>query len=77
MQAVGIFVLRIVVRELAAEIAFAERAEDRIGQRMRRHVGIGMAPQAAVMRNLDTAEYQPASCFQRMEIEALANAKFI
>ena len=37
---------RVAVREMRAEVAQRERAEDRVGDRMQQHVGIGVAEQA-------------------------------
>ena len=39
--------LRIARRKMHADVAFGERAEDRVDQRMQRHVGVGMAGDAA------------------------------
>ena len=62
---------------MTAQIALADRAEDRVGERMRRDVGIGMPAESLLVRNLDAAEDQPAACAQRMEIEALADSNCI
>ena len=43
-------------RKMHADVAVGERAEDRVGQRMQRDVGIGMAGKLAVVRNLHAAE---------------------
>jgi hypothetical protein len=40
---------------------------------MRGDVGVGMAAQAAIVRNLDAAQDQPASGLQRMSVKSLAN----
>ena len=60
---------------MAAQVAFAQSTEDRVGQRMRRHVGIRMTLQSVRMRDLDPAKDQSASLDQGMEIEALSNPK--
>src|ERR1700722_8048211 len=75
-QAIGVLELRVAIRELPSQIAFAERTKDRVGERVSSHVGIRMAPQSFSMRNLNSAKDQPPSRFEGMEIEALADAKF-
>ena len=39
-----------------ADVAVGERAEDRVGERMQRDVGIGMAGELARVRDLHAAE---------------------
>ena len=43
--------LRVAGREMRADVALAERAVDRVGDRVQRDVGVGMALQLAVVRN--------------------------
>jgi hypothetical protein len=40
---------------VTAEIAFAKRAEDRVGEGMSGNVGIGMTAKSGAMSDLDTA----------------------
>ena len=44
------------VRKMMADIAFTDRAEQRIGNCMAKNVSVGMSIQSAIMRNLDSAE---------------------
>ena len=44
----GTLPLRIARRKMRADIAVADRAEERVGQRMQRHVGIRMPDEARV-----------------------------
>ena len=48
--------LRIAGREMRADVALGQRAQDGVDQRMQRHVGVGMADQRAIMRDADAAE---------------------
>jgi hypothetical protein len=43
------------VREMMADIAFADRAQERVRDRMADHVRIRMAFESAIIRNLDAA----------------------
>ena len=59
---------------MAADIAFADRAENRIGDRMAQHVGVGMADQALIMRNLDAAEPDMIAGPEGMDVIALTRS---
>ena len=48
--------LRVRRREMVADVAGAERAEDRVGQRVEDDVGVAMAREAPVVRDTDAAE---------------------
>ena len=57
-----------------ADIARAERAEHRIGQRVDQHVGVGVALEALVVRQLDAAEEKFAALNEGMDVITNANA---
>ena len=62
-------------RKMHADIAVGERAEDRVGERMQRHVGVGMAGELAGMRDLDAAEpHMVAALIERVHVVADAGA---
>ena len=50
--------MRIARREMVADIAFADRAEQGVGERVEHDVGVAMAGQAAIVRDLDAAQPQ-------------------
>ena len=60
---------------MVADVAGAERAEDRIGQRMEDDVGIAMAGKALVVRDADAAEPELPSGSEGMDVEAEADAR--
>ena len=64
------------IGEHAADVAEPRRAEQRIRDRVQQRVGVGMAEQAARMRDVDTAENQLAPGHQRMDVVTLADAEF-
>ena len=58
--------LRIARREMHADVAVGERAEDRVGQRMQHHVGIGMAGERrASCGNAHAAEHDVVAVGRR------------
>ncbi len=63
---------RIARREMHADIAGAERAEDRIGQRMQPDIGVGMADEALAVRDFETAKPDMIAGSEGVDIEALA-----
>ena len=52
----------------------AERAEDRVGQRVHADVGVGMADEAAVERELHAAERDAVAGAEGVHVEAVAGA---
>src|SRR3546814_19160253 len=48
--------LRIARREMVADVAVGEGAEDRVGQRMKRDIGIAMALKSMTMRDFHAAD---------------------
>ena len=66
--------LRIARREMAADIALAECAEDRIDHGMKRHVRIGMTGKAAIMRHPHAAQPQIAPGLEAVHVEPHARS---
>ena len=69
------FPLRVAGREMGADIAIANRAQNRIGDRMQRHIGIRMPGQAMRVVQLDPAQPQFFALDQFVHIKALADPK--
>ena len=67
------FPARVGVRKKMADVRFAERAEERIANRVHERVRVRMAVQALGVRNLDAAEDEFASRDQRVNVIANAN----
>ncbi|MCY1302881.1 hypothetical protein D9M70_525640 [compost metagenome] len=72
--AVGAGKARVGIGEMAADVAQRGRAEQRVSHRVQQRVGIGMAQQAAVMRDFHAAKDQLAAGHQRVDVIALAHA---
>ena len=66
--------LRIARRKVLADVAFGERAEDGIHQRMQRDVSIGMPGHAARIWDTDAAEHDVIAVGEGMDVEAVAGA---
>src|SRR5258708_2200843 len=60
---------------MPAQVACAECAEDRVGERVCGDVGVGMAAESLVVLDLDAAGHEAAPRFERMKIESVAYAK--
>ena len=56
-----------------ADVRFAQRAEERVANRVHQRVGVRMAVEALGVRNLNAAENELASRDQRMNVIANAN----
>jgi len=67
--------LRIARRKMVANIAFAKRAEQRIGQRMKRDVGINVAFKSMTMRDCQSADSQRLVGDQPVHIIAHAHRR--
>jgi hypothetical protein len=57
-----------------ANIAGADRAEHRVGQRVQPDIGVGMADNAGAVRNFYAAHHQPVARPERVHVETLADA---
>ena len=66
--------LRIGRREMRADVAVRQRAEDGVGNGVHQHVGVGMALQLAVVRDGDTAEPDGVAVLEGVDVVALADA---
>ena len=61
-------------REVLAEVAGRERAEQRARDRVQQHVTVGVAQQALVVRDLDAPEPERPPRCQTVGVEALSDA---
>ena len=66
---------RVARREMHADIAGAERAEHRVGQRMQPDIGIGMADKPVAVRDFEAAQPDMIARPESMYVEALAAAE--
>ena len=73
-ERVGAGELRIGGREERADVLEPGGSEQRVGQRMREHVAVGVAGQPARMFDLDAAEHQRHAVLERVRVEAGADA---
>ena len=69
------FPLRIAGREVRADVAFAERAEDSVHQRVPARVRIGMADEALVVRDPHAAERHMIARPEAVRVEPRADAR--
>ena len=67
--------LRVRRREMIADVAGAERAQNRVGQRVEGDVGIAVAGKALVVRDMDAAEPELPAGGESMDVEAEADAR--
>ena len=58
---------------MRADVALAERAVDRVGDRMQRHVGVGMARELLVVRDQDAAQPDAFAGREGVDVETLAD----
>ncbi len=72
-QTVSVAVARIGIGEMASEVAFAERPQDRVRERMRGDVGVRMTAKTGRMLDFDTAKYELSAFFEWMEVKPLSN----
>ncbi len=72
---IGVFPLRIAVGKVSAEIAQRGRSEQRVGDRMRQDVGVGVSERTAFERNLDAAENQTPSFDQPVRVEPVPETR--
>src|SRR5262249_22067062 len=66
---------RILRREQRADVLHAGRAENRVGQRMREDVAVGVPRQPARMLDAHAAEHQRDAVLQRVCVEAGTDAE--
>jgi len=60
---------------MAANIAQRSRAQQRIGEGVQQHVGIGVAQQPLRMRQRHAAQHQRAPRHQGVDVPAFTNAE--
>ena len=77
LAAVDAVVLRVAVGKMPADVAQRRRAEQRVADRVQQHVGVAVAREALVVRNLDAADHEPAPGDEGMHVETLADAKHV
>ncbi len=65
------------VGKVMADVAFADRAEHRVGDRVREHVRIAMAVEAVRVRDLDAAENERAAFREAMHVVADAGESHV
>jgi hypothetical protein len=58
---------------MASEVAFAERPQDRVRERMRGDVGVRMTAKAGRMLDFDATKDELSAFLQRMEVKPLSN----
>ena len=68
--------LRIGRREMLADVAGADRAQHRVGQRMQRHVGVGMPGERLAVRDGDAAQHHGVARAEAVHVEAEGRARF-
>ena len=68
---IGAAPARVTGREMAADITGADRAEDRIGQRVQPDIGVGMAEQGPVMSDFDAVDPDMIARNQLVDVETL------
>src|SRR5436190_19000699 len=62
------------VRKVVANVAFADGAEQSIGNGMAENIRVGMPLQSAIMRNLDAAQNQAAAGLKPMRVVTVATS---
>ena len=70
----GALPLRIAGREMVADVAVGDRAKNGVGQGVQARIGVRMADQGLVVRNLDPAQPDRRTGAPAMDIEALSDA---
>ena len=68
------FVLRVLVREMLADIAHGGSAQQRVGNSMEEHVGVAVAEQTFFIRDIHAAEDEFAAFNKPVRIIAVADA---
>ncbi len=69
------FQLRVARREMIADIAGSDRAEQRIGERVQPGIGIAVADKAVAVRDGDAAQPDMIAGAEAMDIEAAGSAR--
>ena len=59
---------------MRANVAVGERAQDRIGERVKRNVGVGVAGESAIARNSDAPQGDVITWPKGMHVKARARA---
>ncbi len=62
---------RVGVRKVPADVALASGTQQRVADRVQQHVGIAVAREALVVRDLDAPDHELAARDQLVDVEAL------
>ena len=71
---IGVLPACVGVGKARAEVPERRGAEQRVGDRMRKHVAVGVAERAALERNANAAEDQRAPLDEAMRVEPVADS---
>jgi hypothetical protein len=72
--AVSALEARIGVREMCANVTQRRRPDQGIADGVQQHIGIGVAVEAAIVRNLDAADDEPAPRDERVNVKSLPDS---
>ena len=72
--AVGVLPARIGIGKVRSDVAQRERAEDGVAHGVQQDIGVGVAVEAALVRNDHAAQHEPAAGDERMDVEPVADA---
>ena len=74
LERVGVLEARVGVGEVLADVAERGRAEQRVDHRVGEHVGVGVAGEPLLVRDVDAAEDQRAAGRERVRVDPQAGA---
>jgi hypothetical protein len=72
-----IFVARIAIRKMRADVPLAHGAEKRVHQRVQHCVGIRVPGKALVVGNFHTAQDELAAAAETVHVKSMSDAKFL
>ena len=75
LAAVDALVAGVRVGEVPADVAQRRRAQQRVADRVQEHVGVAVAQEALVVRDLDPADHELPARDERVDVESLPDAK--
>ena len=73
--AVRVLVSSVRVGEMRTDVAGAQRAKNRIADRVQQHIGVGMTVESALMGNSHASQHEAAACDERVYVEPVADAR--
>ena len=71
--AVGALPARVGIGKVLAKVAQRQRAEDRVADRVQEDVGVGVAVESALVRDLHATQHETATGDERVHVEAIAD----